>query len=41
GFRLTPVEIEFWHDRKFRLHDRVRFTRSRVDTAWDKARLYP
>ncbi|WP_439528245.1 pyridoxamine 5'-phosphate oxidase [Pannonibacter sp.] len=41
GLRITPLEIEFWHDRPFRLHDRVRFTRPSGDDAWDKARLYP
>ncbi|WP_106751680.1 pyridoxamine 5'-phosphate oxidase [Pannonibacter carbonis] len=41
GLRITPLEIEFWHDRPFRLHDRVRFTRPSGDAAWDKARLYP
>ena len=41
GFRLTPVSIEFWHDRPFRLHDRVQFTRSGPDAPWSKARLYP
>jgi pyridoxamine 5'-phosphate oxidase len=39
GFRLTPVEIEFWQAGTFRLHDRVRFTRA--DGAWAKVRLYP
>ncbi|MEM9104895.1 MAG: pyridoxamine 5'-phosphate oxidase [Pseudomonadota bacterium] len=39
GFRLEPVSIEFWHDRKFRLHDRIVFTRE-VDS-WNKTRLYP
>lgn len=27
GFRITPVEIEFWADGAFRLHDRFRWTR--------------
>lgn len=39
GFRVEPVSIEFWHDRKFRLHDRIVFTRE-VDS-WNKTRLYP
>ncbi len=41
GFRLTPVEIEFWHDRPFRLHDRVVFRRENPDETWRKTRLYP
>jgi pyridoxamine 5'-phosphate oxidase len=41
GFRLTPVSIEFWHDRPFRLHDRVQFTRTEPAQAWTKTRLYP
>lgn len=41
GFRLVPVEIEFWHDRPFRLHDRVSFRRSSPAEPWSKARLYP
>jgi pyridoxamine 5'-phosphate oxidase len=39
GFRLKPQTIEFWHDRPFRLHDRVVF--SRRDDGWEKKRLYP
>ncbi|MEM5473719.1 pyridoxamine 5'-phosphate oxidase [Hoeflea sp. AS60] len=39
GFRIVPQSIEFWHDRPFRLHDRMVFTHS--DGAWDKTRLYP
>jgi pyridoxamine 5'-phosphate oxidase len=27
GFRIRPVEIEFWADGAFRLHDRFRWTR--------------
>ena len=39
GFRLKPRAIEFWHDRKFRLHDRVEF--KRAEGGWDKVRMYP
>ncbi|MEX0408954.1 pyridoxamine 5'-phosphate oxidase [Aquibium sp. LZ166] len=39
GFRLKPQAMEFWHDRPFRLHDRVRFEGR--DGGWDKTRLYP
>ncbi|MBN9072729.1 MAG: pyridoxamine 5'-phosphate oxidase [Rhizobiales bacterium] len=39
GFRIVPQSIEFWHDRPFRLHDRVRFTRA--GDGWEKTRLYP
>jgi pyridoxamine 5'-phosphate oxidase len=39
GFRLTPVEIEFWQDQAFRSHDRLRFTRK--GDAWETGRLYP
>ena len=39
GFRLRPRAIEFWHDRKFRLHDRVEF--KRAEGGWDKVRMYP
>ena len=41
GFRLTPVEIEFWHDRPFRLHDRVVFRRGAPAEAWTRTRLFP
>ncbi len=40
GFRILPQTIEFWHDRPFRLHDRVAFSRT-ADGGWDKTRLYP
>jgi pyridoxamine 5'-phosphate oxidase len=41
GFRLTPIEIEFWSDRPFRLHDRVVFRRASEREPWSKERLYP
>jgi pyridoxamine 5'-phosphate oxidase len=41
GFRVTPLEIEFWHDRPFRLHERVQFRRGSEAGAWNKQRLYP
>lgn len=42
GFRIRPVQIEFWHDRPFRLHDRVVFTRDTADMPdWTKTRLFP
>jgi pyridoxamine 5'-phosphate oxidase len=41
GFRITPVEMEFWHDRPFRLHDRVVFRRGDPADPWSRTRLYP
>ncbi len=41
GFRIRPLAIEFWHDRPFRLHDRIVFRRADPDGSWDKTRLYP
>lgn len=41
GYRLVPVEIEFWADRPFRLHDRTRFTRGDASQNWDHITLYP
>ena len=41
GFRLTPLEIEFWHDRPFRLHERLQFRRAAQGESWTKTRLYP
>jgi pyridoxamine 5'-phosphate oxidase len=41
GFRIKPLSIEFWHERPFRLHDRVAFSRENPDGLWTKTRLYP
>ena len=41
GFRVVPLEIEFWQDGAFRLHDRVRFVRQTPDAVWSRLRLYP
>jgi pyridoxamine 5'-phosphate oxidase len=41
GFRVTPVEMEFWHDRPFRLHERIAFRRAAPGQDWSKLRLYP
>ncbi|WP_037084279.1 pyridoxamine 5'-phosphate oxidase [Neorhizobium vignae] len=41
GFRIKPVSIEFWHDRPFRLHDRIEFRRTLADGPWEKVRMYP
>ena len=48
GWRITPQRMEFWHDRPFRLHDRIEFRREPTDASsgaaqnsWSKVRLYP
>lgn len=41
GFRVAPLAMEFWHDRPFRLHDRIAFTRRASNEPWTKTRLYP
>jgi len=41
GFRIRPVQIEFWADRPFRLHDRLVFRRAAPEGVWSKARLFP
>jgi pyridoxamine 5'-phosphate oxidase len=41
GYRVIPLVIEFWHDRPYRLHDRIEFRRNAAGAAWRKTRLYP
>lgn len=41
GFKIIPLEMEFWHDRPFRLHDRIVFKRPTPSDQWTKSRLYP
>src|ERR1700678_1242112 len=41
GWRVAPAQFEFWHDRPFRLHDRIEFRRAAPDRPWSKTRLYP
>lgn len=41
GYRITPIEIEFWADGAFRLHDRFRWTRKAASEQWEIQRLNP
>lgn len=41
GFRIRPLEIEFWADGAFRLHDRFRWQREAPESAWKIDRLSP
>ncbi len=41
GWRVLPVQMEFWRDRPFRLHDRLQFTREAPEGPWRRGRLYP
>lgn len=41
GFRLSPVEIEFWRDRPFRLHDRLVYRRDDLSSSWRTEHLFP
>ena len=41
GFRITPVEIEFWADGAFRLHDRFTWRREAPEMPWEITRLSP
>ena len=41
GFRVRPLQVEFWKDGAYRLHDRRVFTRGELDGSWTVQRLYP
>jgi pyridoxamine 5'-phosphate oxidase len=41
GYRIRPLEMEFWADGAFRLHDRFRWSRETIQDNWSIARLNP
>jgi len=41
GFRIIPVELEFWADGPYRLHDRFQWKRNSADVPWNIVRLNP
>lgn len=41
GYRIRPLEMEFWADGEFRLHDRERWIRPEPGGDWAVFRLYP
>lgn len=42
GFRMRPLEIEFWQEGEARIHERVLYSRSDPDAeAWTAKRLQP
>ena len=41
GYRVTPLNIEFWQGRYSRLHDRLRYERTNTSADWELNRYYP
>ena len=41
GIRIKPVQIEFWADGQYRLHDRFLWERELGEKSWSVRRLYP
>jgi pyridoxamine 5'-phosphate oxidase len=41
GYRIFPLEVEFWADGDFRLHDRFVWKRVTIDRPWEIIRLSP
>jgi pyridoxamine 5'-phosphate oxidase len=41
GYRIQPLEIEFWADGAFRLHDRFCWRRAAPGEVWEITRLSP
>lgn len=41
GYRVTPLNIEFWQGRYSRLHDRLRYERTTTSGDWKLSRYYP
>ncbi len=41
GFRIVPLEVEFWADGAFRLHDRFQWSRQSIEDQWKIVRLNP
>ena len=41
GLRIKPIQIEFWADGQYRLHDRFVWERELGEKFWNVRRLYP